>query len=54
LVEVTPWLQEGENVLELRVANTLINLLEGVARPSGLCGAPQLVAYREYEFDLPG
>jgi hypothetical protein len=52
-VEVTPYLQEGENMLELRVANTLINLLEGTARPSGLCGAPQLVAYHEYQFEVP-
>ena len=51
-VEVTPWLRMGENVLEVRVANTLINLLEGVVRPSGLAGTPKLVAYREYTFDL--
>jgi hypothetical protein len=52
-VEVTAWLREGENMLELRVANTLINLLQGVARPSGLCGAPQLAAYHEYELEVP-
>ncbi len=52
-VEITQWLQPRENLLELRVANTLINLLEGVARPSGLCGAPRLVAYRDYRFELP-
>ena len=51
-VEITPWLRRGENVLEVRVANTLINLLEGVVRPSGLAGVPKLVAYREYTFDL--
>jgi hypothetical protein len=51
-VEVTPWLRPGENVVEVRVANTLINLLEGVVRPSGLAGTPKLVAYREYTFDV--
>ena len=50
-VEITPWLRQGENVVEVRVANTLINLLEGVVRPSGLAGTPKLVAYREYTFD---
>ncbi len=52
-VEVTGLLRPGENVLELRVANTLVNLLEATARPSGLAGAPRLVAYRPYTFDLP-
>ncbi len=52
-VEVTGWLRPGENVLELRVANTLVNLLEATARPSGLAGAPRLVACRRYVFDLP-
>jgi hypothetical protein len=51
-VEITRWLQKGENLLELRVANTLINLLEGVARPSGLCGVPHLVAYQDFTFDV--
>ncbi len=52
-VEVTRWLQPGENLLELRMANTLINLLEGVVRPSGLCGVPRLVAYQDFKFDRP-
>jgi hypothetical protein len=51
-VEITELLQPGENTLELRVANTLINLLEAVERPSGLAGAPQLVAYRRVTFEL--
>src|SRR5688572_10852056 len=32
-VEITSLLKSGENTLELRVANTLINLLEAVERP---------------------
>jgi hypothetical protein len=45
-VELTDYLQPGENILELRVANTPINLLEAVPRPSGLAGPPRLVPYR--------
>jgi len=45
-------LHTGENVLELRVANTLVNLLEAVERPSGLSGAPRLVPYQSFTFDL--
>jgi hypothetical protein len=52
-VEIGHWLQPGENMLELRVANTLINLLEGVARPSGLAGVPVLAAYQEFTFSVP-
>lgn len=50
--EITNLLKSGENVLELRVANTLVNLLEAVERPSGLSGAPKLVPYRTFTFDL--
>lgn len=49
-VEITPFLRPGDNTLELRVANTLVNLLEAVERPSGLAGAPRLVAYQEVTF----
>jgi hypothetical protein len=51
-IEVTDLLKPGENTLELRVANTLVNLLEAVERPSGLAGAPKLVPYRSFTFDL--
>jgi hypothetical protein len=51
-VEVTELLNPGENELELRVANTLVNLLEAVERPSGLAGAPRLVAYPRFVFEL--
>ncbi len=45
-VEITELLQPGRNVVELRVANTLVNLLEATPRPSGLVGPGRLVAYR--------
>lgn len=51
-VEVSDFLHPGENSLELRVANTLANLLEGVERPSGLASAPRLVACHPCAFDL--
>ena len=51
-VEITSLLKPGENTLELRVANTLVNLLEGVERPSGLAGPPKLVPYRTYTFEM--
>ena len=53
-IEVTNLLKPGENTLELRVANTLVNLLERVERPSGLAGAPKLVPYRTFTFGLTG
>jgi hypothetical protein len=53
-VEVTDFLIAGENTLELRVANTLVNLLEAVERPSGLGGAPCLTPYQSFTFDLSG
>ncbi len=49
-VEITDQLQPGENLLELRLTNTLVNLLEGVERPSGLSAAPSLVPYQLYIF----
>src|SRR5215213_472818 len=53
-IELTDHLQPGDNTLELRVANTPINLLEAVSRPSGLAGPPQLVPYRPVTFAVPG
>jgi hypothetical protein len=51
-IEITDLLKPGENTLELRVANTLVNLLERVERPSGLRAAPKLIPYRTFVFDL--
>ena len=51
-IEITDLVKPGENTLELRVANTLVNLLERVERPSGLAGAPKLVSYQTITFDL--
>jgi hypothetical protein len=43
----------GEIELELCVANTPVNLLEGVPRRSGLTGPPRLVSYARFEVELP-
>ncbi|MDQ4045042.1 MAG: hypothetical protein M3173_06305, partial [Chloroflexota bacterium] len=52
-LDITDHVRPGENTLELRVANTLINLLEAVQRPSGLTGAPSVGVYDAFELDLP-
>jgi hypothetical protein len=46
VVEVTELLRRGDNEIEVRVANTLANLLHGDERPSGLSETPRLVAYQ--------
>ncbi len=51
-IEVTDLLKSGENTIEMRVANTLVNMLERVERPSGLAGVPRLVPYQTFTFDL--
>jgi hypothetical protein len=51
-VEISDHLKPGENLLELRVTNTLVNLLEATPRPSGLAGPPRLVPYQQYTFNL--
>ena len=51
-IEITDLLKSGENTIELRVANTLVNLLQAVERPSGLAGAPKLVPYQTFTFDV--
>jgi hypothetical protein len=53
-IEITDLLKPGENTVEMRVANTLVNLLEGVERPSGLSGPPKLVPYRTFTLDSAG
>ena len=41
-IDVTELVHPGTNLIELRVTNTLINMLEGVPRPSGLFSPPIL------------
>jgi hypothetical protein len=51
-VEVTGQVVPGDNLVELRVANTAINLLSAGPRPSGLRGAPRLLVRRAVELEL--
>jgi alpha-L-rhamnosidase len=51
--EVTGLIRDGENEVELAVANTLSNLLSADRRPSGLAGAPRIITHREFVFPLP-
>jgi hypothetical protein len=51
-VEVTGQAAPGPNTIELRVANTAINLLSAQPRPSGLRAAPRLLVRRAVELDL--
>ncbi|HEX5936587.1 MAG TPA: glycosyl hydrolase [Actinomycetota bacterium] len=51
-VEVTDLLTPGANELSIAVTNTLANLLNADARPSGLAGPPRLLARASFEFDL--
>ncbi|HKV67937.1 MAG TPA: hypothetical protein VJN72_07595, partial [Gaiellales bacterium] len=48
-IEVTGQAAPGSNTVELRVANTAINLLSAQPRPSGLRSAPRIVIRRAVE-----
>lgn len=52
-VDVSGLLRLGANAIELRVANTPVNLLEATPRRSGLAGPPRLVFRAAYELELP-
>ena len=43
-LDVTPALRDGENRIELRISNTLTNMIHGRPRPSGLNGGVVLCA----------
>ncbi len=47
-LDVTSALRAGANTIELRVTNTLINMLEAVQKPSGLFSPPRLVHERRH------
>ena len=48
-LDVTDLVRPGANDVEIRVTNTLINILEGVRHPSGLFQRPRLVHVHRYE-----
>ena len=51
-IEVTDLVREGENEISLSVTNTLVNLLSGTPRPSGMAGPPSLVPHASFTFEL--
>lgn len=42
-VDITPFVKEGENLLEIEVANTMQNLVVGEPKPSGLIGKVEVL-----------
>jgi len=51
-VELTDLIAPGANSLTVKVTNTVMNMLEAVARPSGLRGSVRLVPYDVYEVQI--
>ncbi|MBN1300166.1 MAG: hypothetical protein JW995_03035 [Melioribacteraceae bacterium] len=47
--EITEYLKKGQNKIEIKVTNTLINTLEGVKKESGLMTEPEILHYHIYE-----
>jgi hypothetical protein len=52
VAEITEHIRPGSNEIALSVTNTLANLLNGTARPSGLAGPPSIVPHASFAFDL--
>jgi hypothetical protein len=52
-VDVTGLVRPGENDVQIRVANTVSNLMNADHRPSGLAGPPRLVPYRSFVLPIP-
>ncbi|MBI2619830.1 MAG: hypothetical protein HYW57_07090 [Ignavibacteriales bacterium] len=51
-IEITDAARPGANTLEIRVTNTLINILEAVGKPSGLMSPPRIVHEHVHELTL--
>src|SRR5690606_21546360 len=51
-IEVTDDLREGANDVEIRVTNTLMNILEGIKHPPGLFTPPRLWFEHRYEIEV--
>jgi hypothetical protein len=49
--DITPYARAGWNKISLKITNTLINVLEGVKKPSGIFDA-RIVPYNSYEIKL--
>jgi hypothetical protein len=51
-IDLTGIVHAGKNTIELKVTNTLINILEAVKKPSGLSGSPKLVHEHRYTIQV--
>jgi len=51
-VEITDLVRPGANIVTVKVINTVMNMLEAVAKPSGLRGDVRLVPYDVYELKI--
>ncbi|HEX9652821.1 MAG TPA: glycosyl hydrolase [bacterium] len=51
-VEITDLIRAGKNTITLKVTNTVINILEGVRKASGLFSPPRISHEHRYEFTL--
>jgi hypothetical protein len=51
-IDLSEYVQTGSNTIELRVTNTLINILEAVKKPSGLFDSPRLVHEHRYTLQV--
>ncbi len=51
-IDVTGLLHEGRNTVELKVTNTLINMLEAVRKESGIFSNPRIIHEHVYELHL--
>jgi hypothetical protein len=51
-IDLTDEFKSGKNQLSLRVTNTLINMLEGVQKASGLLQPPRIVHAHRYELPV--
>jgi hypothetical protein len=52
LVDLTGSLTTGKNKIEIKVTNTLINILEGVQKKSGIFKKPKLLYAKRYQLNI--
>jgi hypothetical protein len=53
-LDVSDCVRVGKNSLEIKVTNTLINILEGVQKVSGMMASPKLHCFRRYALSVKG
>jgi hypothetical protein len=51
-IDITNFVKAGANVIEIKITNTLINILEGVQKESGLFDEPVIKHFNNYKITL--